>query len=66
LRIEHVGSTSVPELPAKPVIDILLVVAKSAKEIEYVQALESAAVPASYPRARLARAPDVQESGEGR
>jgi GrpB-like predicted nucleotidyltransferase (UPF0157 family) len=40
LRVEHVGSTSVPNLPAKPVIDILLVVADSANEAEYVQALE--------------------------
>lgn len=38
--IEHVGSTSVSGLPAKPVIDILLVVADSAKESEYVPALE--------------------------
>jgi len=43
LCIEHVGSTSVPELPAKPIIDILLVVADSAEEIEYAQALEAAA-----------------------
>jgi GrpB-like predicted nucleotidyltransferase (UPF0157 family) len=43
LRIEHVGSTSVPGLPAKPIVDILLVVASSAREIEYLQALESAA-----------------------
>jgi len=42
LRIEHVGSTSVPGLPAKPIIDILLVVADSAKETEYVAALERA------------------------
>jgi GrpB-like predicted nucleotidyltransferase (UPF0157 family) len=40
LRIEHVGSTSVPGLPAKPTIDILLVVTDSAKETEYVTALE--------------------------
>src|SRR5262252_1826646 len=39
-RIEHVGSTSVPGLPAKPIIDILLVVADSAKETEYLAALE--------------------------
>jgi GrpB-like predicted nucleotidyltransferase (UPF0157 family) len=43
LRVEHVGSTSVPELPAKPIIDMLLVVSNSANEIEYMQALESAA-----------------------
>lgn len=42
LRVEHVGSTSVPDLPAKPVIDILLVVADSANEGEYVTALEAA------------------------
>jgi GrpB-like predicted nucleotidyltransferase (UPF0157 family) len=40
--IEHVGSTSVPDLPAKPIIDILLVVANSAEETLYVQALEAA------------------------
>jgi len=42
LRIEHVGSTSVPDLPAKPIIDIVLVVADSSREIEYVPALEKA------------------------
>lgn len=42
LRIEHVGSTSVPKLAAKPVIDIVLVVADSADEANYVPALESA------------------------
>jgi GrpB-like predicted nucleotidyltransferase (UPF0157 family) len=30
LRIEHVGSTSVPGLAAKPIVDLLLVVANSA------------------------------------
>jgi GrpB-like predicted nucleotidyltransferase (UPF0157 family) len=42
LRIEHVGSTSVPGLAAKPVIDILLVVANSADEPSYGPALEAA------------------------
>jgi GrpB-like predicted nucleotidyltransferase (UPF0157 family) len=42
LRIEHVGSTSVPGLPAKPIIDILLVVADSANEVKYATALEGA------------------------
>jgi GrpB-like predicted nucleotidyltransferase (UPF0157 family) len=42
LRVEHVGSTSVPGLAAKPVIDILLVVADSADERSYVPALEAA------------------------
>jgi GrpB-like predicted nucleotidyltransferase (UPF0157 family) len=42
LCIEHVGSTSVPGLVAKPIIDILLVVADSADEAAYVPALEAA------------------------
>ena len=41
LQIEHVGSTSVPELAAKPIIDILLVVADSADEDAYVAPLEA-------------------------
>lgn len=32
LRIEHVGSTSVPGLPAKPVIDLDVTVADPADE----------------------------------
>ena len=40
VRIEHVGSTSVPGLAAKPIIDILLIVADSADELSYVPALE--------------------------
>ncbi len=42
LGIEHVGSTSVPGLAAKPIIDILLVVADSADEESYVPPLEAA------------------------
>ncbi|HEY2475071.1 MAG TPA: GrpB family protein [Candidatus Cybelea sp.] len=42
LRVEHVGSTSVPGLPAKPFIDMLLQVADSSNEPAYVPALESA------------------------
>lgn len=42
LQIEHVGSTSVPGLPAKPIIDILLVVRNSAEEDQYVAQLEGA------------------------
>jgi GrpB-like predicted nucleotidyltransferase (UPF0157 family) len=40
LLLEHVGSTSVPGLAAKPRIDILLAVADSADEAQYVMALE--------------------------
>ncbi|MEV0521985.1 GrpB family protein [Streptomyces sp. NPDC050439] len=39
-RIEHVGSTSVPGLPAKPVIDMLLIVPDSGADASYVPALE--------------------------
>ncbi len=42
LVIEHVGSTSVPGLAAKPVIDIVLVVVDSANEPAYVPDLEAA------------------------
>jgi GrpB-like predicted nucleotidyltransferase (UPF0157 family) len=42
LALEHVGSTSVPGLAAKPVIDIVLVVADSADEEAYAPALEAA------------------------
>ena len=42
LRIEHVGSTSVPGLAAKPLIDIVLVVADTGDEDAYVRSLEDA------------------------
>jgi GrpB-like predicted nucleotidyltransferase (UPF0157 family) len=42
LLIEHVGSTSVPGLCAKPIIDILLVVPDSADESAYVPQIEAA------------------------
>jgi GrpB-like predicted nucleotidyltransferase (UPF0157 family) len=42
LAVEHVGSTSVPGLVAKPLLDILLAVADSADESAYVPALEAA------------------------
>ena len=42
LRLEHVGSTSVPGLLAKPRIDILLVVSDPADEPSYVAALKAA------------------------
>lgn len=40
--LEHVGSTSVPGLAAKPRIDILLIVPDSADEPSYVPQLEAA------------------------
>ena len=42
VQVEHVGSTSVPGLAAKPLIDIILVVADSSDEDAYVPKLESA------------------------
>lgn len=42
VALEHVGSTSVPGLAAKPVIDVVLVVTDSADEQSYVPALEDA------------------------
>jgi GrpB-like predicted nucleotidyltransferase (UPF0157 family) len=42
LRIEHTGSTSVPGLVAKPIIDVLLVVTNSGNEDSYLPALEAA------------------------
>ena len=41
LRLEHAGSTSVPGLCAKPIIDMVLVVGDAADEASYVPALEA-------------------------
>jgi GrpB-like predicted nucleotidyltransferase (UPF0157 family) len=41
IRIEHVGSTSVPGLAAKPIIDVQVSVADLANEEAYVPALET-------------------------
>jgi GrpB-like predicted nucleotidyltransferase (UPF0157 family) len=42
IDLDHIGSTSVPGLHAKPVIDIDLTVADSSDEAAYVSALEAA------------------------
>jgi GrpB-like predicted nucleotidyltransferase (UPF0157 family) len=42
LRIEHTGSTSVPGLAAKPIIDVLLAVTDSRDENSYLPDLEAA------------------------
>jgi GrpB-like predicted nucleotidyltransferase (UPF0157 family) len=42
LRLEHTGSTSVPGLAAKPIIDMLLVVRDSGDEAAYAPDLEAA------------------------
>lgn len=40
LRVEHIGSTSVPGLAAKPIIDVLVTVEDVADEVAFVPALE--------------------------
>ena len=42
IKVKHVGSTSVPGLAAKPVIDIVLTVPDSSDEAAFVPALEAA------------------------
>jgi GrpB-like predicted nucleotidyltransferase (UPF0157 family) len=42
VEIHHTGSTSVPGLAAKPIIDIVLVVPDSSDEVAYVSDLEAA------------------------
>jgi GrpB-like predicted nucleotidyltransferase (UPF0157 family) len=42
VELEHVGSTSVPGLAAKPIVDIVLAIADSADERAYVPVLEAA------------------------
>ena len=42
LSVEHIGSTSVAGLAAKPIVDILLVVEDSGDEASYLPALEGA------------------------
>lgn len=42
LQLEHVGSTSIPGLCAKPIIDIILAVEDSSDESAYVPMLEKA------------------------
>lgn len=65
LLLEHVGSTSVPELSAKPIIDMVLAVADSSDELPYVKPLEEKGYtlwvrePDWYEH-RLLKAPDMQ------
>jgi GrpB-like predicted nucleotidyltransferase (UPF0157 family) len=42
LRVDHIGSTSVPDLAAKPIIDISLSVADTDDEDDYLPALAAA------------------------
>jgi len=64
LQLEHIGSTSVPGLAAKPIIDILLVLADPALEATYVPPLEHAGFrlvlrePSWYEHRLFRRGPD--------
>jgi GrpB-like predicted nucleotidyltransferase (UPF0157 family) len=42
LSVEHIGSTAVPQLAAKPIVDMLLIIKNSADESSYLPALEAA------------------------
>jgi GrpB-like predicted nucleotidyltransferase (UPF0157 family) len=41
LQVEHIGSTAVPGLAAKPIVDVLVVLNDPADEASYVPALEA-------------------------
>jgi GrpB-like predicted nucleotidyltransferase (UPF0157 family) len=65
LLLEHVGSTSVPGLSAKPVIDMLLTVADSSDEPSYVPRLEEEGFvlrirEPDWHEHRMFKAPEVQ------
>jgi GrpB-like predicted nucleotidyltransferase (UPF0157 family) len=65
LLLEHVGSTSVPGLSAKPVIDMVLAVADSSDEPSYVPRLEEEGFvlrirEPDWHEHRMFKAPEVQ------
>jgi GrpB-like predicted nucleotidyltransferase (UPF0157 family) len=57
--VEHIGSTSVPGLAAKPIVDVLLTVADVSSEAAYLPALESAGflLRVREPEHRMVRTP---------
>jgi GrpB-like predicted nucleotidyltransferase (UPF0157 family) len=59
LGVEHIGSTSVPGLAAKPIIDMLLTVASVEDEDAYIPPLENAGLVLRVrePRHRMLRTP---------
>ena len=65
IRVEHAGSTSVPGLPAKPIIDVVLEVADAADEDAYMPDLEAAGYVLRFRETdrwehRLFRGPDTK------
>ena len=66
VRLEHVGSTSVPGLPAKPIIDIVLEVSDYRRRAGVPFRSGGAGLHAAHSRARVVRAPAVQGPGHER
>jgi GrpB-like predicted nucleotidyltransferase (UPF0157 family) len=62
--LEHVGSTSIPGLCAKPILDIVLAVADSGDEAAYVPPLEAAGYQTRPRRPRLALRPALRQRQE--
>ena len=60
LRLEHVGSTAIPGLAAKSIIDLLFVVSDSSDEESYVPAIKSAGCVLRVRETGLARTSVVQ------
>ena len=60
LRIEHIGSTSVPGLAAKPIVDVLVAVSDVSDESSYGPALERAGyeLRVREPEHRMYRTPE--------
>ena len=60
-RVEHVGSTAVPGLTAKPIIDILVTVTEVDDDATYLRALEEAGyvLRVREPGHRMVRTPDL-------
>jgi GrpB-like predicted nucleotidyltransferase (UPF0157 family) len=59
LRIEHIGSTAVPGLAAKPIVDVLVVVEDPDAELRYARLMESEGymLRVREPRHRMFRTP---------
>lgn len=60
LRVEHIGSTSVPDLAAKPILDVLVTVPDITADEDYVDALVAAGyvLRVREPGHRLVRTPE--------
>ena len=61
MRVEHIGSTSVPGLAAKPIVDVLVTVADAENETRYLPALQRAGyvLRVREPGHRMVRTPEL-------